>query len=293
MSKKQIAGLIVALLLTGTLFMLPKVVVENEDQEKTAAAQTPMAGNNQPAEKETHDDHDHDEHEGHDHGPGMHGADLSSQDRQLADRLVENLKKSGNKEKSAIFADSLVALYARAQKFDTAAYYAEQALANQKTIDRLANAGSYYMEAFKFAVDAERQQAFSRKAEEYLQEVLKQDPKRLDVKSKLAMIYVSSATPMKGIKMLQEVLEVDPNNAEALFNMGILSVQSNQYEKAAERFEKYTKLMPTNVQAQFYLAYSYLQLGRKAEAKTRFEKVKELDQDPEVQATVDEYLKEL
>lgn len=288
MSKKQIFGILIALVLTGTLYMLPKVVVENEDRQETAVAQPPVATKNLAAGEESHD-----EHEGHDHGPGMHGAELSSQDRQFADRLVENLKKSESKEKSAIFADSLAVLYARAHQYDSAAYYAEQALTSEKTLGRLASAGNYYLEAFHFAVDAGQQQAYSKKAEEYLQQVLQQDPKRLDVKSKLAMIYVSSPAPMKGIKMLQEVLEEDPDNAEALFNMGMLSVQSSQFEKAVERFEKFTKLKPENTQAQFYLAYSYLKLGKKAEAKAGFEKVKELDQSPEVQAAVNEHLKEL
>ena len=288
MSKKQISGVLIALVLTGTLYMLPKVVVENKDRQETATAQPPVVMNDLPAGEESHD-----EHEGHDHGPGMHGAELSSQDRQSADRLVEKLKKSENKEKIAIFADSLAALFARAQQYDSAAYYAEQALTSEKTLGRLASAGTYNVEAFKFAVDAQRQQAFSKKAEEYLQQVLKQDPQRLDVKSKLAMVYVSSATPMKGIRMLQEVLEEDPDNTEALFNMGMLSVQSSQFDKAVERFERFTNLEPGNAQAQFYLAYSYLKLGKKAEAKAGFEKVKELDKSPDVQATVHEYLKEL
>lgn len=288
MSKKQVAGIIIALILIGILFMLPKGVVENEDRQETAVAQAPIDTHNDSGGEDTHDDH-----QGHDHGPGMHQAELSVQEQQSAQRLSENLKKSESKEKSAIFADSLGELYARAHMFDSAAWYAEKALTNVKTTDRLANAGSYYVEAFKMAANPERQKFFSDKAEGHLQEVLKEDPKRLDAKSKLAMVYVSSATPMKGIQMLQEVLKEDPDNTEALFNMGILSVQSSQYDKAVERFEKFTRLEPEHVQAQFYLAYSYLQLGRKNEAKVVFEKVKQLDQNPEVQATVDEYLKEL
>lgn len=288
MSTKQITGIVLALILVGALFLLPKVVVENEERQETAVAQTPVAINSEASGEETHDDHD-----GHDHGPGMHEAELSLQEQQTALRLSEKLKKSESKEKSAIFADSLSALYARAQKFDSAAWYAEKALENDRTFERLASAGSYYAEAFKFAVNPERQKGFGNKAEEYLQEVLRKDPKRHDAKNKLAMVFVSSATPMKGIQMLQEVLKEDPDNTEALYNMGILSVQSGQYEKSAERFEKYTSLVPGNAQAQFYLAYSYLQLGRKADAKKVFLKVKELDKDPEVQATVDEYLKEL
>ncbi len=296
MSKKQIAGVVVSIVLTGILFSLPKVMVEGKNSEANAVvAETPVAAKGESPDEESHDDHeghDHGEHD-HQHNAGMHLQEFTPAERQTADRLAEKIKKSENKEKVAIFADSLAALYAHAQKFDSAAYYAELALEQNKTLARLSDAGSYNLEAFKFAMEPARQKEFSRKAEGYLTEVLRQNPEQLEAKSKLAMIYVSSENPMKGIRMLQEVLDKDPENKEALFNMGILSVQSNQYGKAVERFERYTALAPENVQAQFYLAYSYMQLGRKEDARARFMKVKELDKNPDVLATVDEYLKEL
>ena len=300
MSKKQIAGIVVGLLLTGILFSLPKVVVNNEDREETAVAQSPVITSQEApgvdaSEQENHEDHDHQEgdHSGHDHPPGMHGAKLGPAERQIADLLREKAKKSESIEKSAIFADSLAVLFADASAFDSAAYYAEQALELENTFNRLYQAGAYNLEAFKLAIEPQKQKKYAQSAEKFLLEVLEREAENLAAKSKLAMIYVASENPMKGIKMLQEVLEKDPQHAEALFNMGILSVQSSQYEKAAERFERYTSIEPENVQAQFYLAYSYLQLGRKAEARRHFEKVKELDKNPDVLATVDEYLKDL
>lgn len=293
MSKKQIAGIVVAIILAGVLFSLPKVVVESNDSESPAvAAEAPLPGRGESPDEEDHEGHNH-EGDDHQHDAATHMQEFNPAERQTADRLAEKIKKSENKEKVAIFADSLAALYAHAQKFDSAAYFAELAMEQHKTLARVSDAGAYNLEAFKFAMEPARQKEFSRKAEKYLKQVIEQDPKQLEAKSKLAMIYVSSETPMRGIKMLQEVLDEDPENEEALFNMGILSVQSSQYDKAVERFERYTALVPENVQAQFYLAYSYLQLGRKTEAKARFLKVKELDRDPEVLATVDEYLKEL
>lgn len=297
MVKKRLIGISIAVLLVILLFSLPKVVVESQDREEASATTQeavvpngPAAGDPATAEHDEHDGHDHSDH---DHEAGAHMGELAPADRQIAERLQEKIKKSENKEKSAIFADSLAALYAHAFRFDSAAYYAEQALTFNKTLPRIYQAGSYSSEAFKFAVEPQKQQLFSGKAEKYLMQVLEQEPQRLDAKTKLAMIYVSSESPMRGIKLLQEVLEKEPDNTEALFNMGILSVQSTQYAKAAERFERLTSVDPSHVQGQFYLAYTYLQLGRKADAKTRFLKVKELDQNPEVLAAVDEYLKSL
>lgn len=298
MFKKQLIGISIAVLLVVLLFSLPKVVVESQDREETSAttqeaaiaAGDPAAGVPATAEHDEHDGHDHSDH---DHEAGVHMGELAPADRQIAERLQEKIKKSENKEKSAIFADSLAALYAHAFRYDSAAYYAEQALTFNKTLPRIFQAGSYSSEAFKFAVEPQKQQLFSKKAEKYLLQVLEQEPQRLEAKAKLAMVYVASENPMRGIRLLQEVLDKEPDNTEALFNMGILSVQSTQFGKAAERFERLTSIDPAHVQGQFYLAYSYLQLGRKAEAKTRFLKVKELDQNPEVLAAVDEYLKNL
>lgn len=285
MYKKQLIGISVAILLVVLFFSLPKAVVESNKMEESPAEQEATVVDTQEVGV-------HDEHDGHDHSADMAG-ELAAVDRQIAEGLQEKIRKSENKEKSAIFADSLSVLYAHALRFDSAAYFAEEALNYQETLPRVYQAGAYSSEAFKFAAEPRQQKYFSKKAEKYLLQVLEQEPERLEAKTKLAMIYVASENPMKGIKLLQEVLDKDPDNAEALFNMGILSVQSTQYNKATERFERLTSIEPSHVQGQFYLAYSYLQLGRNEEAKARFLKVKELDQSPEVLAAVDEYLKNL
>jgi tetratricopeptide (TPR) repeat protein len=294
MVKKQLIGISIAVLLVILLFSLPKVVVESQERDDTPTTQEAGIADSQAAAgHDDHEGHDHDQDHDHDHSAGMHAAELASADRQIAERLQEKIGKSENKEKSAIFADSLAALYAHALRYDSAAYYAEQALSFHKTLPRVYQAGAYSAEAFKYAVEPQKQQLFSKKTENFLLQVLEQEPDRLEAKTKLAMIYVASENPMKGIRLLQEVLEKEPDHTEALFNMGVLSVQSGQYAKAAERFERLTNVDASHVQGQFYLAYSYLQLGRKAEAKTRLLKVKELDQSPEVLAAVDEYLKNL
>lgn len=289
--KPQLLGSLVAVLLVGLLFSLPKSVVDNGEKKEASAQEGSALASEDP-----------DDHEGHDHPPGehdhsheadMHLAELAPEKRQIADQLREKLAESENKENIAIFADSLALLYAQSLKYDSAAYYAEQAVGAHESLPRIYSAGLYNFEAFNFATDGQRQAAFGKKAEGYLLKVLEQDPEGLEPKNKLAMLYVASENPMKGIVMLREVLEKDADNKEALMNMGLLSVRSNQYDKAAERFEHLTRLEPGNVQAQFYLALSYLETGKKELAKERFLKVKELDKDPEVVATVGQYLKNL
>lgn len=290
--KSQLLALLAAIVLVGILFSLPKVVVDTGEEKEAAVAQQKAAAATAADDHEGHD-HAEGEHDHAGHEEGMHLAELPAEKRQMADRLREKISESENKENIAIFADSLASLYAQSLKYDSAAYYAEEALARHPSLPRMYSAGLYNFEAFNYAVDAQRQQAFSKKAEKHLLKVLEQDPDGLEPKNKLAMLYVASENPMKGIMMLREVLEKDPDNPEALMNMGLLSVRSNQYDKAAERFEQLTRVQPANVQAQFYLAISYLETGRKELARERFLKVKELDQDPEVVATVDQYLENL
>ena len=109
----------------------------------------------------------------------------------------------------------------------------------------------------------------------------------------MAMTYVSSSTPMKGIMMIREVLAEDPKNEFALYNMGMLSFQSGQYNKAIERLKDLVAVNENHIQGNLLLGVAYLNSGKKEKARTQFEKVKKLDNDPAVQATVDSYLKDL
>jgi cytochrome c-type biogenesis protein CcmH/NrfG len=98
---------------------------------------------------------------------------------------------------------------------------------------------------------------------------------------------------MQGIVLLREILQKEPAHERASFNMGLLSMQSGQYDKAIERFEQVLKAHPENDQAKFYLGVSYAESGHGDEAKELLQEVKKKNNDPAVQATVDEYLKKL
>jgi Flp pilus assembly protein TadD len=93
--------------------------------------------------------------------------------------------------------------------------------------------------------------------------------------------------------MLREVLAVDPKNELALLNMGMLSIQSWQYERAVSRLQELVKVNPNNIQGRLLLGIALMNSGDRPGAKEQFEKVKQLDNDPAVQATVESYLKDL
>lgn len=279
MSKTQIIISAGAILLIIGIFLLPKVVVDNSaDAEVASSGEVAPNAPSQSPEVEA-----------------VHNAQVSPEDEILLNTLRENYKSNVDNEKSAIFADSLAAVFKQYNKLDSAAKYYAIAAEKVPSQEALLKAGNTYFEAYTYAVTPERSQQLGEKAREYYEIVLGQEGGEalLDVKANLAMTYIASSDPMKGIALLREILEKDPNHKGAIFNLGVLSIQSNQYDRAIERFEQLVGLDPENVQAQFYLGLSYFEAGRKTMAKKQFEKVKTLDSDPEIQAAADGYLEEI
>jgi tetratricopeptide (TPR) repeat protein len=196
-------------------------------------------------------------------------------------------------QKNAIFADSLANLYASAGKFDSSAWFAEEASKFFNTSESWIKAGDQYYQAYSFAIDRTRQAQFAARAQSYYNKVLESNPDNLTVKTKLAMTYLTEANPMQAIGMLREVLAADPKNELALYNMGMLSIQSGQYDKAVNWLTQLVEVDPEHTQGHLLLGIAYMNSGSKAKAREQFEKVKLLDTDPSVQATVDSYLKDL
>jgi tetratricopeptide (TPR) repeat protein len=269
MSKTRIILIATSIILVVALFFLPKAVVENDSQ-----LQAEGTGQNTAAL------------------PGSPHNETPQSLRKDINRLRARYLSALPEEKNAIFADSLAALYNQAGLFDSAAWFAERAATFFKTDESLLKAGNAYYDAYTFALDAGKQKALAEKAREVYGQVLNKQPDNLEVKTKMAMTYLSSA-PMKGVGMLREVLAKDPRNELALFNMGMLSIQSTQYSKAVEWLEKLINVNGNHLQGNLLLGVAYLNTGDKAKARQQFEKVKKMDKDPSVQATADSYLEEL
>ena len=267
MLRTRIILIVVSALIITALFLLPKVVVENENQLTT----TPTDSTSKA------DPH-------------------SGAPEALLNRIAQmriQYETSSENQKKAIFADSLAGLYAEAGKFDSAGWYAEQAAMFFNNEDSWEKAGDNYYQAYTFALDAGKQTQLAEKTREHFTKVLELNPVNLEAKTKMAMTYLSSGTPMQGIMMLREVLKADPKNELAMFNLGMLSIQSGQYDKAIERLTELVEINPGHIQGQLLLGIAYTNSGDKKKAKEQFEKVKQMDKDPAVQATVDSYLKDL
>jgi tetratricopeptide (TPR) repeat protein len=266
MLKKRIILIVVSAALIVVLYMLPKVVVENDNPLASADSTS--------SEVDPHT-----------------GTPEALQERISTFRT--QYSQASENQKKAIFADSLADLYTEAGTFDSAGRYAEEAAKFFNNEESWAKAGDRYYQAYTFALDTEKQQHLAGKAQEFFSKVLEVNPRNLEAKTMMAMTYLSSSNPMQGIMMLREVLKDDPKNELAMFNLGMLSIQSGQYEKAVERLEELVGINPAHLQGQLLLGIAYMNSGDRKKARQQFEKVKEMDKDPAVQATVDSYLKDL
>jgi tetratricopeptide (TPR) repeat protein len=267
MLKNRIILIVISALVIVALFLLPKVVVNNDDQLASTSADTvPQAA---------------DPHSSAPEGLVKHIAHMRGE-----------YAASSEKQKKAIFADSLATLYAKASRFDSAGVFAEEAATFFNTEESWFKAGDCYYQGYTFALNANKQGNLGEKAREQFQRVLDINPGNLEAKTKMAMTYLSSA-PMQGVAMLKEVLEADPKNQLALFNMGMLSIQSGQNDKAINWLSQLVAVNPKHTQGTLLLGIAYMNTDQKKKAKEQFEKVKDMDKDPAVQATADSYLKDL
>jgi outer membrane protein len=270
MLKTRIILIAASAIVIWLIFLLPKAVVENESQLKAvdstkSVKAIPSTGHSNVAVALTN---------------------------TIKSLRAQYLQGSPN-QKNAIFADSLRSLYTQAGQFDSAAWYAEQAATFFKTTESFLKTGNSYYEAYTFALAPEKQKAMAEKTQLWLGKAVEANPKNLEAKTKIAMTYLSSSSPMQGIQMMREVLAEDPKNEFALYNMGILSIQSGQFGRAIERLNELILVNPRHVQGQLLLGVAYMNNGNREKAKAQFEKVKKLDNDPATQSMADSYLKDL
>ncbi|SFU08721.1 Tetratricopeptide repeat-containing protein [Algoriphagus locisalis] len=275
MKRSQIILIAIGVITVGGLYALPSVVVDNESkadgvsQENSSTSTTstdPVA---------------------------MHETELSPDQKLQINTLKLQIAENSSKEGVKSSTEEIAAIYQELGKYDSAGYYLSLAADQQSDLELAEKAGNAFYEAFSFALDPEKVTYTAEQTRKYLNQVLDNDPTRLDLKTKVAMTYVSSSNPMQGITMLREILEQDPQNEDGLFNMGVLSMQSGQYKRAIERFEELVQYHPDNLQGQFYLAVSYFEAKQNNKAKAQFEKVKTMTQDEMILGSIETYLDKL
>lgn len=273
MKKSQIIFIFAGLVMLAALYSLPMIVVDN-DADNLSVEEDDLSS-------------------GIDSADALHNAILSPEAKSIIEKLTGEMDMADDKENFIIFADSIASFYAEGGKLDSAAYFYGLVAEKYPGPDTWEKAGNAYYEAFGYSMDEQKTQSLASKTRAYLNKVLGENPERLDLKTKVAMTYVSSSNPMQGITMLREILEQDPQNEAALFNMGVLSMQSGQYKMAVERFERLVAKNPGHVQGQFYLGVSYFESKQRNKAKKQFEMLKKETDDPQILSGIENYLERL
>jgi tetratricopeptide (TPR) repeat protein len=273
MKKSIILSCVLAVALVGTLFSLPKVVVNTKGKEVDKEKGQTAAVSTEAAPETPSKSHD--------------GATLSADQQKIVDQLRSGFIKADEKEKITAGL-KLSDKFAELQKFDSAAFYAEKVALLSPTIDHLVRTGDRYYEAYGFAIDEQKAKNLGAKTREYYQKAIDQNPGLLAAKANMAMTYVNTENPMQGILMLREVIDTDPTNELALFNLGILSMRSNQYSKAADRFRQILTNNPANTKAKFYLGLTLVELGENEQARKVLSEVKKEEKDPVIQQAIGE-----
>lgn len=275
MKKSILLSCVLAVALVGTLFSLPKVVVNTKGKEVGNERSQSQAAATAAAPDSSVQSPSHDK------------STISPDQQKIVDQLRSGFEKAGDKDKVAAGL-KLSDKFAQLQKFDSAAFYAEKAALLSPSVENLVRTGDRYYEAYGFAIDDQKAKNLGAKTREYYQKALDQNPGLLAAKANMAMTYVNTENPMQGILMLREVIDTDPTNELALFNLGILSMRSNQYSKAADRFRQILTNNPANTKAKFYLGLTLVELGDKEQARKVLSEVKKEEKDPVIQQAIGE-----
>jgi tetratricopeptide (TPR) repeat protein len=270
MNKSIIISCILAVTLVGTLYSLPKIVVNNKSEEMDTK-EASIEEQSTTAEDATNS------HE---------GAILSPEQQEIVTKLRDGFIAANDPKEKVNTGIKLSDKFRALQKFDSAAFYAEKVSLIDPNIENLMRAGDRYYDAYGFAVDDQKAKNLGVKTRDYYQKALDLNPSLLTAKANMAMTYVNTPNPMQGILMLREVLDTDPTNELALFNLGILSMRSNQYLKATDRFRQILTNNTDNTKAKFYLGLSLVELGKNDEARKVLSEVKKEEKDPIIQQAI-------
>jgi hypothetical protein len=69
-------------------------------------------------------------------------------------------------------------------------------------------------------------------------------PEDLNVRTTLAMTYLYTSNPMRGVTTIRSVLDTEPTHLQANFYYGVMLMQINRIDQAIEQFEAVQGLVP-------------------------------------------------
>lgn len=132
-----------------------------------------------------------------------------------------------------------------ATRFDLAAVAQEELARETRSEPDWALAGNLYYDSMELApLGSAERIAFAKKAIASYQETLAINPENLDVRTDMAIAYLSDPdNPMAAIQETQAVLERDSLHVQANFNRGVMLLQINRRGEAVAQFRKVQRIV--------------------------------------------------
>lgn len=266
---KIVSGLILVIALGFYLFRLPKAVVNNKSLQAADSSATDQKSG------ELTDAHQPD----------------PEKLAEISDLRQELLRSSGSRKPTVML--KMASSFLKSNQFDSAGMYFEKAAALSSDPKLNFQAGSAYFDGLPFASNASKVDFLVSKVRQQLGKIPEGSPESAEAQAKIALTYVNSEAPMKGILKLKELEEKHPDNTFILYQLGLLSIQSGQYDKALPRLKRLVQLEPSHINGLFYLAQAYKQTGNRLEALNTVNKGLELVKEEDTKASFEELKSEL
>jgi tetratricopeptide (TPR) repeat protein len=126
------------------------------------------------------------------------------------------------------------------------------------------------------ALRASTEQDFP-KAEQTLQDILRQDENNVYVLANLAKAQLAENHLDDCEKTVLKALALDPNDAPSLYFLGVLRYRQNKLDDALDALSRSAQFNPTNSGTQNYLGCILAEKGRHADAEAALRKALELE----------------
>ena len=216
---------------------------------------------------------------------------------QLDSAKVDEINKfetEANQNADSVSYEALGKIYDGLKQPAAAAYYFEKRAVITKTERGYLEAAYRYFDAFKAAGDTSMRTEMVNRAITNYKKVIEINPKNLDAKCDLGVLYTESGgNPMQGIMLLREVVKENPNHENAQLNLGMLSIKSGQYDKAIERFDNVMKANASRIDMYVYKAQAFAEMGDTLKSIENLKTFLSLSKDESMNEQVSAYLIEL
>jgi tetratricopeptide (TPR) repeat protein len=168
--------------------------------------------------------------------PAVNQEPLPEQLASRADDLRSQIEAATGAERETLLAD-LVRLLAGAGRLDLAAVEQQRLAELQNTAAAWRHAGNLYYDWMMTVDDQARRAQIAEQSIAAYSEVMAIEPGNLDARTDMAVAYLNTNNPMRGVEEITAVLDQDSTHVPARFNYGVMLAMIGRSAKAEEQFQ--------------------------------------------------------